>query len=422
MPFNFAYSQLRALTIQSQLHKAGFNQHGKNLPIIYIPGIIGTKLYDRQTRRNIWGDPRPLLKPNPNDAPYALDDSALMAWTNRAQPRTEVARVIATEQLHSFAIIPNIAETLVTKELKDVLETALGYKENRDLFFLGHDWRQDYRLLSLQLDELMAHITQVFGHTKVIVIGQSVANLAIEFWLQNSSNETLNRIARWYAFGPTWQGTFHALSMLHQGYYPASQKFKGFTPQDVSTYPSCYQLLPYQLRVINHAGDVIKDFSLHDTACWQDYKLGPWHTKLKGTLTKNKLKHCLQLSSDFQNSVMAKPNERTQKVSQVWFLSDANQSVYAAVAKGQRLLLTAKEIQQEAPELAHKALSMGDDHLPLQDFIDRPNGPFVRHYDHIPYGENYMLIGQPKDHRALINYGKNLKALAFDIAVIRQAL
>lgn len=418
MPLNYAYAWGRSQSIKQQLKKSGLTTAAANLPIIYVPGIIGTKLYDCQKRVNIWGDPMALLKPNPNHAPFALDDSALTAWDNRHQPQPK-PRVIATEQLHAFAIIPKLLETLVTKELAYVLENALGYKEGRDLFFLGYDWRQDYRLLSLQLDECMAHIRHVFGDSKVILIGQSVANQAMTYWLQKTAQDNYNRIARWYSFGPTWQGTFHALSMLHTGYYPASKRFKGFTPTDISSCPSCYQLLPTQPKVVTAKGELVTDFSFLDAACWQEFNLGPWSSELRDTLTPEKLDQFLALSKTF-NQDLTKDLPKVRKISQAWFLSDANQAVYAAVAQGSHLLMKAKDIIKHAPEFAFKALAPGDDHLPLQDFIDQPNGAFVRDYKNIPYGENYMLVGQPKDHRALINYGPNLQALAFDLAVTRR--
>jgi hypothetical protein len=43
----------------------------------------------------------------------------------------------------------------------------------------------------------------------------------------------------------------------------------------------------------------------------------------------------------------------------------------------------------------------------------------VRSYDSLPYGERYVAIGMPKDHRALINYPANLEALAMDVAAVR---
>lgn len=409
------------MAIAQQLRKRGLASAAANLPIIYIPGIIGTKLYDTQTRVNVWGDPMPLLRHKPEHASYALDERALTAWEDRHVQGTDFPRTIATEQLHSFAIIPKLVETLVTKELAYVLENALGYKEGRDLFFLGHDWRQDYRLLSMMLDAQMQSIRAVYGQNcKVALIGQSVASQAIKFWLLNTSEENLGSVARWYSFGPPWHGTFHALSMLHDGYYPASKKFRGFAPSDIRTCPSCYQLMPANPRVMDHTGKMIEGFSFYDSACWQDYKLGPWHDHHQGGFTPASLSAYLKLGHAF-NQALNEKTERLKHVSQVWFLGDANKAVYAAVAIQGKLLLTAKAIKKEASAVADKALVKGDDHLPLEDFAKEPNGAFVRNYENIPYGENYMLVGQPRDHRALINYGANLKALAFDLAVVRRA-
>lgn len=417
MPLNYAYAWLRSKRIAKALQHQGLTKPHANTPIIYIPGILGTKLFDTQQRVNIWGSPSTLLAPKADYAPFALDERALTAWQDHDQERAQ--RVIATEQLHAFSIIPKLVDTLVTSELRSVLHNALDYQEGRDLFFLGHDWRQDYRLMSVQIEQQIERIEQRFGKgCPFIFIGQSVANQGIQFWAHQASAERLAQVQRWYSFGPTWQGTFHALSMMHEGYYPASKKFKGFTPADVASFPSTYQLLHQKPRVIDAQGKTLA-FSFYDVDCWQEYGLGPWHTNLRDHLNVEQLTSYLALAKEFTQTINS-AKEKIARIPQVWYLGDANQAVLQAVVLGKRLLSSAAEIRQHAPELQHLALAKGDDHLPIEDFAEQPNGCFVRDYQNIPYGERYMLVGQAKDHRSLINYGRNLKAIAFDIATVRQ--
>ena len=94
-------------------------------------------------------------------------------------------------------------------------------------------------------------------------------------------------------------------------------------------------------------------------------------------------------------------------------------AVAAAVADPAGALVTEAAIRERHPDLADRALAPGDDHIPLDHLTADPPGPVIRSYDSIPFGERYVAIGMPKDHRALINYPQNLEALAMDLAAVR---
>ncbi|HEX8110255.1 MAG TPA: hypothetical protein VF516_21135, partial [Kofleriaceae bacterium] len=253
MPLNWAVSALRARTIRRRVAGSGWRD-AKNLPVIYVPGILGVKLFDRTHRLDLWGDARGILVPGPKRRPFALDDSD---------------DVVATETLHHFPIASRLVTTLVTAELVDTLETALGYREGHDLIFLAHDWRRDYRRVAERLELEIRRIRLDFGaRQRVVIIGQSVANLAVRLMLRTCAPEIRASVARWYAFGPPWRGTFNALKMLREGYYPASRRFKGFTPADAATFAPCYQLLPRGAALLDERGAPVAGFDLYDAASW----------------------------------------------------------------------------------------------------------------------------------------------------------
>ena len=423
MPLNYVYSQFRAFKIAAELKKAGLNGKGANLPVLYMPGILGTKLYDRQERINVWGDPAGLLAHKPEHAAFKLDPCPCIK--DLPASKLDNPRIIASEALHAFPIIPGLVHTLVTAELVHVLQAALGYRLGRDLVFIGHDWRQDYRLLAKRLDLELARIDAIYGsNQKIVLMGQSSGNFAFCHWLGKAKPSLRKRIARWYLFGPPWQGTYHSLSMLHEGYYPGTRYFHGFSPADVATYPSVYQMLRHNPKLIDHTGRAIEDLDLLSPDCWQEYGLGPWHQAqqkehLSDDDKKAGLTPCLEMASIFADELV-KSREAVKDISQLWFLGSANTAVRYAVCRNKKLLLKAKDIRRNAPEAAGKALVPGDDHLPLEDFAKDPNGPFVTDSKNLPYGENFMFVGKSKDHRALINYTPNLRILAFDLAVIRR--
>ncbi len=404
MPINWIASHLRAKRIAGKIESG--QRSATRLPIIYLPGILGVKLYDRRHQAYIWGDYRGTLFRKPEHAGYALgeDDS-----------------VVASEVMHYFRIIPGVLDSLVTAELKHVLEHALGYREGRDLFFLGYDWRRDYRYVAERIERKIAEIRSAYGsRQQVILLGQSAANLAVRHLMRSGSEELRQSVAKWYAFGPTWQGTYNALKMLREGYYPAGQRFHGFSPEDTFTYPGCYQLLPREARMLSKSGELLADFDIYNADCWADYELGPASLKDNWSSKRAPLQAHLRSAKELGDALSGS-DPREDRVPQTWFAGVRNQAVTAAVKHPGGALVSEAAIRAHAPQLAAQTLEAGDDHIPLRHLSQTPCGPLVASYDSIPFGESYVLIGRPKDHRAIINYQPNLEALAKDIAEVNHS-
>ena len=407
MPLNWLTSYARAQVIRRGLRSV--RPRAGLLPIIYLPGILGVKLFDRQHQAYIWGDYRNILFRDPGHAGFALRPATGADDTHD--------QILASEPLHYFTIIPGLLDSLVTAEVKHVLEQALGYREGRDLFFLGYDWRHDYRTLARHLEHQIRTIRRDFGPSQqVIVLGQSVANLAVRYLVRHGPDDLRGSIAKWYAFGPTWRGTYNALEMLRSGYYPATRRFHGFSATDAASYPSCYQLLPHDARLLDRNGRSIDEFDLYDIDTWVRYGFGPAQLADSKPL-QDRVQQLLRQAQRGRADVEG-THPRDHSVVQTWFVGERNHAVTAAVEHADGALVSESEIRAHVPHLASQTLARGDDHIPLRHMTDNPCGPLVKSYDSIPYGESYVLIGQPKDHRAIINEPANLKALARDIAEI----
>ncbi len=409
MPLNRGYSYLRARMIMAQLSQHKLTAKVPNIPIIYLPGILGSKLFDRTQQRFIWGDYRGVF----THSDYEYSETT----------ENDIPNVLATEQLHQFTIIPKLLTTLVTQELKDVLEVGLGYREGQDLFFLAHDWRADHRQLVVQLDQEIARLTALFGEQQpFIIIAQSASNLAVRYWLRHTSDENRQRIAKWYAFGPPWEGTYHAWSMMETGYYAGSRHFNGFSPDDIAGYPSAYQLLPCDAKALDSHGGEIENFDLYNADCWQQWRIGPYkmgNVTAQNQRVRDNLPRYLANAKTFREAI-AGECLKEQVVPQTWYLSDNNLAVTQAIFARDRWYLQAKPIAKHFPHIAPKVLAKGDDHLPLAGLLKQRCGPLVRDKYLQPWGESFVFISQASTHRALINHTPNLRSLAFDIATIRK--
>lgn len=408
MPFNYGYFAVAAKVIVRQIQRAGLITSALNLPILYLPGILGSQLYDRKNKRLIWGDYNSLIRKNNyeySDIPYE----------------------ISAMQLHRFSVIPGLIESLITSPLKRVLETALGYRDGIDLFFLGHDWRADNRLLAQQLSDNIKKIKQIYGaHQKILIIAHSSSNCAIRHYLQSASQQERDSIAKWYAFGPPWAGTFQSLHLMHSGYYPAGKFFHGFTPDEISSCPSAYQLLPASAQVIDKQGNLIEYFDIYDEACWKAFHLGPYRSGPTAVCAstervREKLAENLNNAKAFSQHVATRSSAESV-VPQTWFLSDNHVTVKYAIYDNEHLYVNAKVIQKQFPHLTEFALTKGDDHLPIDGLLEGWKNPVIHAPDTPPFGENYVFVNQAGTHRKLVSHVPNLRILAFDIATLNQRI
>jgi len=394
-------SRLRAHAALRTLHTVERQENGRNLPVLYVPGIFGTKLYDRQRQVHLWGDYRGLLFRQPGEAGFEIDPN-------------DPQRILADEPLHEFRILPGLFSSIVTRDVVNALEVGLGYRLGSDLFFLAYDWRVDYRLLGRSIELEIRRLQSRFGeHQKILLIGQSVANPAIRYWLRRCAPEMRESVAKWYAFGPPWRGTWNAVHMLQHGYWPASRKFHGFSAEAVATCPSVYQLLPAESALCDSHGTKIEGFDIFDATDWREAGLPHHHLGLKEQLAQ---------ARDFAAAISG-THQAEAAVPQTWFVNSANQAVSAALAGDgvTPAATTLKAIRERAPEVLERCLEIGDDHFPLRHITEAPCGPLVASLDAMPWGDNSVIIARAHDHRALINHAPNLFALVKDIAAFADA-
>lgn len=367
-------------------------------PIIYLGGILGTQIYDREGQRFTWGSAKGLLRHDWDPLGFAPGGA-------------HHHRALLNAQLHEFNIVPGLISSVITRDVLNVLEVGLGYREHVDLFFLGYDWRDDYRRLGARIENEIQRLRLQFGQDQqVILIGQSVANLGLRHWLRQTSPSFRSAIRKWYAFGPPWQGTWNAVHMLQEGCWPASKRINGFSAEAVARCPSTWQLLPTESRLCDRDGAPIEGFNIFDAHHWAD-------NGLPSNIPN--LQKWLDMGRAFAESVSGTQPSDTE-VPQTWFANDRNLAVTAAVRgqTGTPALTTVEAIRKQAPRAMLAATELGDDHLPLRHLTHSACGPLVRHLDAMPWGRNSVLIGQAHDHRAQINHAPNLRALALDIAAL----
>lgn len=363
--------------------------------VIFIPGLLGVKLYDQVNQELLWGDGKSTLFKRKNYGHINLD-------SNGAIPYGEI---------DTFPIIPKLLESLVYYEIKKSLQLGCSLNVDDNLLFLSYDWRKDYRHLADALDQQIKDVLKQKGeNTPIILIGQSMSNLAVQYYLNHYQAAP---IKRWYAFGPPWKGSFNSLEMMESGYYPAGQHFNGFSSELIASYPSSFQLLPAHAEIVDLKGQLIHSFNIYDADQWRYYNIANSEDWYKGDDLQDKLDDALRFQTEVKVNHQAACN-----YSRVWFVGDKNLATTRGLwdKRQGKLTVSPKKLAKHYPQvLQQETLAIGDEHIPLEQFTQEPCGALIRDFSIAPLNSSYIAIGQAKDHRALINYSPNIDLLIKDL-------
>lgn len=217
-------------------------------PVIVIPGFMGSELFLGSEK--VWPDVRQIFK-NPQ----------LMKFTEDSQlkPNGLVDEVV---------IVPNLIKQEQYGRLINYLCEALGYEVGADLLEFAYDFRQDVRISSRQLAQLI-HDWNV---GPVTLIAHSMGSLVSRYYVDQLGGE--KHVERMILLGGPHFGA--PKSIVNLAIDPKVLPFGllGARIRDVLlTYPSAYQLLPEYPCAKDQHGNVV-DF-LHDPS-WLPEQYAPF--------------------------------------------------------------------------------------------------------------------------------------------------
>lgn len=233
--------------------------------VIFVSGLTGTVLYDRDEQRITWGDARSTILPRDRGR-------ALARPIGGAEDRVEVREPIldiSLGPLYRYEVYRPIVTTL----------EANGFARGRDLFLFGYDWRQS----NVESARNLARFVDDVGQGRpVVLICQSNGGYLCR-WALRAGDVSLDeaergvvRLPRTRVEALVFLGTSHAGSLrilreIDRGrtYVPLG-RFLG--PETFFTFESLYQDLPPwrdDLFVDGNGNRV--DVDLFDAASWERY-------------------------------------------------------------------------------------------------------------------------------------------------------
>ncbi len=248
-------------------------QQPKKNPVIFIPGIMGTVLKDRQTGQTIWG----LASRRFIDV-LALPIDTVTLIVDRD-------RLVASAPLGKMTVIPGVLEKEIYDKLKRVATKAGGYEAGKTSFALSYDWRRDLVEAVKVLDNLITQIKQNSGdpNIKVNLVCHSAGGLIARYYVKYGSKDVLEQdplpqpdysgaknINKIIMLGPPNSGAVEAFQRVHLGLILPVIGY--LSPEILFTMPSIYQSFPFERKdiFIDQNGRAL-DIDLYDPANWEKY-------------------------------------------------------------------------------------------------------------------------------------------------------
>jgi len=275
-------------------------------PVIFIPGILGSRLVNRSTGKTVWPDPRGARADMalPISAPDLAEDPILV------ENKDEVVATEVLEETHVSPLIPAIS---IYGPLLDALERNGGYRRGDftappptgaadTLYVFAYDWRRDIvesaRALGCRIDELKRRLGR--PDLRFDIVAHSMGGLVARYYAMYGERDVLDsqgarpdwsgarNLGKIVMIGAPNAGSMNALRVLLRGYSAADvgRPSGGFLrkverkllvdrigPRVVFTVPAVYQLLPPQ-RNARFFDAVLNPLpvDLYDVETWRCYE------------------------------------------------------------------------------------------------------------------------------------------------------
>jgi pimeloyl-ACP methyl ester carboxylesterase len=269
-------------------------------PIIFIPGILGSRLINRRTGETVWPDLR-------------VDSKAiaLPIWSPVLAQNTD--EIVATEVVVDAKVSALIPEISIYGPMLDALERYGGYRRGRidapppggdcdTIYLFAYDWRRDIvesaRALGCMIEDLKRRLGR--PDLRFDIVAHSMGGLVARYYAMYGGRDVLDapvacpdwagaqNLNRIVMIATPNAGSINALRVLLRGFSalsfakPFSQlplslgrklPFARVGPRVTFTVPAIYQMLPPrgQERFFSAALSPIP-VDLYDVETWRRYR------------------------------------------------------------------------------------------------------------------------------------------------------
>ena len=292
-----------ALTLQSCSHAVKpdlerlyeQNRMVKQPPVVLIHGMMGSRLTDSNTGKEVWvGSLSRLLFSNYEDIALEIDPDSLL-------PRP------------SPLVTSGLLDTVVGKDfyagITDTLKSAGNYQyasigvdqspTARNYYVFTYDWRQDNVQTVRELSQFIEQIRLDYANPelKVDLVAHSMGGLIARYYLRYGEEDTLDdndfdinlsgaeRVRRIILLGTPNLGSAGALHSFIDGVKIGTRTIP---TEIVATMPSAYQLFPHAVNdwIVASSGNPL-DRDLFDVNIWERFQWSIFDPVVRSRIMKN---------------------------------------------------------------------------------------------------------------------------------------
>jgi pimeloyl-ACP methyl ester carboxylesterase len=251
----------------------------QQVPVIIIPGMLGSRLVDRETGAEAWpGSSRKLLTSGYPELAFKIDPDTL-------------------EPLDDGLIPGGIFDSAVGRDFYGRIITALrktgGYRQaqlgqhathgDALMYTFTYDWRQDLVAAVRKLDELIEQIRRDYDDPtlRVDIIGHSMGGLIVRYYERYGTKDVLDgnffpitgdgarKLRRVVLLGTPNQGVASAIYYFRNGYRVALSRLP---TEGVATMPGLYQFFPNpRVTWITDTHGTPLNLDLFDVGTWRNF-------------------------------------------------------------------------------------------------------------------------------------------------------
>ena len=260
-------------------------------PVIFIHGVLGSRLKDTETKQDIWpGAINRLLSHDYSDAAYEIDPETLEPKPNKAIPY-EIFDGAAGKDFYG-----KIVHTL--SEIGGYRLSKVGQKvdaKHKNYYVFLYDWRQDNVKTAHQLADFIEQVRIDYNNPKlkVDIVAHSMGGLITRYYIRYGKQDVINdnhfsdkvtmygatRVRRVILLGTPNLGSIRSLSLFITG---LDIGINQIATETLASMPSLYQLFPHSLNDWIVAGDgSALDRDLFDVDIWRRFEWSIFDPKVR---------------------------------------------------------------------------------------------------------------------------------------------
>jgi pimeloyl-ACP methyl ester carboxylesterase len=327
-------------------------------PVIIIPGILGSRLRERKSGRELW--PGSIFNVLFSARSLALD----------IDPQTLEPRA---DDIEAYDLFRDLLGSDFHGAIIGTLERQGGYVRGepghaadagkRRYYIFPYDWRQDNVVTARKLDALIEQIRHDYGEPrlKVDIVAHSMGGLIVRYYIQYGVADVLDgndfpanfsgaeKIRTAILLGTPNLGSVTALHSLLVGHEVGRQQIP---PEALATMPSVYELLPHPVTnwIVDIKGNPL-DRDLYFVGTWMAYQWSIFNPEIEQRV-RARLPSVAEGNShlDVLQHYFAKRIERARRF--VWSLTyneSQNAPVKLVVFGGDCTLTPARVVVEREP-------------------------------------------------------------------------